>query len=243
MLETSLIPPAPGADESASDLRQDWSPQRSPRRVGGVYDKFVSLLRVVLPVLALVLAVVTAAYPFFNNRETSFVLARDSVEASEDRLRMVNPRYSGIDNGDRPFQVRAAAAVQPRGVVDEVLLTGIAAQMQLEDDIDVSVEAGEGTYVPSNEALFLRAPVQIITSNGYRIDAADSVVDLDDHLVTSNQPVDAAGPLGRFKANGFAARIDDDKLIFNGGVTAVITPRKAVLPVTAPSLDDKVSIE
>lgn len=247
MSEGTIIDPAPSAAANAplsgEDVRRDWAPQRNPLRVGGLYDKTIWLLRVVLPVLAIALAVVTAAYPFFNQRETSFVLARDSIEASEDRLRMVNPRYSGIDSDNRPFKVRAVSAVQPRGVVDEVLLTGIAAQMQLKGDIEVSVEAGQGTYIPSNEELSLSAPVQIVTSNGYRIDAADSVVDLDDHLVSSNQPVDAAGPLGRFKANGFAVRIDEDKIIFNGGVKAVITPRKIALPVDAPVSDDKASMQ
>lgn len=235
-------PEAQKAGESAEDVRYHWRPQRFAPRVGGRYDKVITLLRGLLPASAIALAVVTAAYPFFNERETSFVLARDSVEASEDRLRMVNPRYSGVDASDRPFKVQAASAVQPRGVADEVTLTAIAASMELAGDIDVSINAGTGTYRPSQEILTLSGPVEVVTSNGYRIDASDSVVDLDDHLVTSDQKVDAAGPLGRFKAKGFQARIDEDKLIFTGGVVALITPQKAALPMVELG-DDSPQVE
>lgn len=226
------------AQDAAPPPQMVWRPQRFAPRVGGLYDKVIVLLRGLLPVCAVALAVLTAAYPFFNERETSFVLARDSVEASEDRLRMVNPRYSGIDADDRPFKVRAASAVQPRGVADEVTLTAITASMELQGGINVSIDAGTGTYRPSQEILALSGPVTVVTSNGYRIDASDSVVDLDDHLVTSEQKVDAAGPLGRFKAKGFQARIDEDKLLFIGGVSALITPKKASLPVTQLGEDD-----
>lgn len=239
MMDQSVIDKSP----DALDVRHTWRPERFSPRVGGRYDRAVVALRVILPLLALVLAVVTAAYPFFKGQETSFVLARDSVEASEDRLRMVNPRYSGVDAGNRPFQVRAASAVQPRGVVDEVTLKQISADMALEGNLNVSIIAGSGTYRPSKETLDLAGPVDVTTSSGYQIDASDSVVDLDDHIVTSQQPVEAAGPLGRFKAKGFEARIDEDRLIFTGGVNAVITPRKVRLPVVQPADDASAAIQ
>jgi len=213
-------------DPEVEDIRQHWKPQRYAPRIGGLFDKTLWVLRGLLPLCGIVLGVITVAYPFVVQQESSFVLARDSVETSQERLRMVNPRYSGMDARDRPFQIRAATAVQPRGVADQVALTDIEANMSMKDATDVAIVARDGIYKPAKEQLVLSGNVAVMTSNAYTIDASDSLVDLDNRIVSSQKRVAAHGPLGRFFAESFEALIDEDKLIFTGGVKAHIIPRK-----------------
>ncbi|MEM9290018.1 MAG: LPS export ABC transporter periplasmic protein LptC [Pseudomonadota bacterium] len=219
-----------------------WRPQRFTPRIGGRFDKTLHVLRLLLPTLAAVLLLVTLAYPLFRDQEMSFVLARNTIEASEDRLRMINPRYSGVDTTGRPFEVRAQSAVQPRGVADAVSLTGIAADMTLDDDARVDIEAQTGEYRTSTEVLNLTGPVSLTTTSGYRIQAGTTRVDLDDHIVESQAKVNAKGPLGAFQADGFSSQIDADSLIFEGNVVARITPERVRLSVT-PLDDDGAAVE
>lgn len=225
--------------QMVADSAEFWHPERFTPRVGGRYDFAVRMLRVALPAIAIGVVVATAAYPLFKARETSFVLARDNIQASEDRLRMINPRYSGVDSNDRPFEVSAQSAVQPRGVSDTVTLTDIRAQMSMDDEASVQMTAGTGIYRTDEETLEMQGPVLLTTSSGYRIDAIDTAVDLDDHLVRSDKPVEAAGPLGIFRADGFEGRIDDDVLLFKGNVKSILQPGGKRLPVRAP-VDDGV---
>lgn len=216
---------------------QAWRPSRFTPRIGGRYDKAIAALRVFLPATAIVVVLATAAYPIFKARETSFVLARNNIAASEDRLRMINPRYSGVDSAQRPFEVRAESAVQPRGVSDSIILTGIGAVMALDETDLAEIKANKGIYQTAEETLEMQAPVLVVTTTGYRIDALKTRVDLDDHIVKSDQRVEAAGPLGVFRANGFESKIDADSLIFTGDVSATLQPRDARLPM-AQTLDD-----
>ncbi|MEM7568367.1 MAG: LPS export ABC transporter periplasmic protein LptC [Pseudomonadota bacterium] len=235
---------APSSLAAATDDSQIWRPTRFTPRVGGRFDAAIRFLRVLLPSLAILIILATAIYPIFNATETSFVLARDNIEASEDRLRMINPRYSGVDQAGRPFEVSAQSAVQPRGVADAVSLSGIGARMTLEDDEAIEIKAEQGVYRTAEETLKMTAPVLLVTSTGYRIDARDTDVDLDDHLARSDQLVEAAGPLGVFRADGFESRIDEDTLVFTGNVKALLQPRKARLPlnnVASDVLDDGVT--
>ncbi|MEM6683776.1 MAG: LPS export ABC transporter periplasmic protein LptC [Pseudomonadota bacterium] len=237
-------------EADTADVRAHWQPERFAPRIGGKFDKTIWLLRIVLPLIGIALLVLTIAYPFLSERESSFVLARDSVETSQERLRMVNPRYSGLDAQERPFQIRAENAMQPRGVADEVQLNGIEADMVIEDTTAVSIIAGDGVYQPTDEKLQLVGPVTITTSNGYTIDAADSTVLLTERAVTSDKRLVANGPLGQFKAKRFEARIDEDRLIFRGGVKAYIDPRQeaasmrdTMLAGEAPSSGQKLMTE
>ncbi|MEO0411456.1 MAG: LPS export ABC transporter periplasmic protein LptC [Pseudomonadota bacterium] len=223
--------------QTASDGSQLWRPTRFTPRIGGRYDKAIRVLRTLFPCLAIAVVLATAAYPIFAAKETSFVLARNTIEASEDRLRMINPRYSGVDASGRPFEVRAASAVQPRGIADAVTLTRIGAMMTLKNNAVIEIDAETGIYSTAEETLNMTAPVLVTTSSGYRIDAKETQVDLDDHLVSSRQSVVAAGPLGVFRADGFESQIEDDTLVFIGNVTATLQPRKVRLPVRE-SVDD-----
>ena len=53
---------------------------RAAPRVGGLYDRFVSLMRVTLPAIALALTIIVVLWPALNPSEFSFLLAVDKVQ-------------------------------------------------------------------------------------------------------------------------------------------------------------------
>lgn len=201
---------------------------------GGGYDRFVKAMRIVLPLATGFIALVSIAWPLLQSHEGSFLLDRDKVNLSSERLRMENPRYFGDDNAGRKFEVEAASAIQYAGETEKVSLAAIKARITLSDGTNLHAAAPAGTYYESARKLALEQQVGIRSSNGYDIDATDALLDLASHRVTSAAPVKGVGPLGAFTAGGFDADVDQDTVVFNRGVVMHIVPKSATAQETTP---------
>lgn len=199
---------------------------RAAPRVGGLYDRFVAVMRMILPAIALGIGVLLLAWPLLNPSEFSFILAIDKVRLSPERLRMVKPRYYGTDSHNRPFIIEADSALQESGQRERVSLTTIHAQLELDTGVEVAARAAEGVYYPEKKQLGLEGDVVIETSDGYVVEASDAVIDIETRRVTSERRVSGAGPMGEFSAQGFDAKLDQDTLGFNNDVSARLHPRK-----------------
>lgn len=214
------------------------SNNRAAPRVGGLYDRFVSLMRVTLPAIALAITILVVLWPALNPSEFSFLLAVDKVQLSPERLRMVKPEYYGTDSQHRPFLIKAESAIQENQDAEKVSLNEIEAQMVLDGDVEVTAHAQQGVYFPDNRELGLVGDVIVRTSNKYTVEAEDAAIDLEARMVTSEMPVLGTGPHGRFEAKGFSADIEHEILTFNGGVRSVLDPQKAYTsPIT--EIDEK----
>ena len=90
--------------------------ERSKRQLwaaaGGSHDRLVRSLQVILPSLVGALAAVLVFAPFSQRSEIGFLLAKDAIEISPQRLRVDSARYTGSDAQGRPFSLSAASAVQ-----------------------------------------------------------------------------------------------------------------------------------
>ena len=88
------------------------APLRMPARADR-YSRWVALLKVVLPVTGVALLCLVSVWPrlplLLENVRAGFP-AIDLHEARE--LRMVNPRYAGLDRFNRPYVVTAAIGRQ-----------------------------------------------------------------------------------------------------------------------------------
>ncbi|RME66886.1 MAG: hypothetical protein D6782_03560, partial [Alphaproteobacteria bacterium] len=166
--------------------------------IGGAYDRFVAAMRLFLPACAFALLAVTVGWLVFNPQESSFVLSRERVDISSERLRMEKPRYFGVDRSNRPFVVEARSALQESGETEIVSLAGIEANMELADGTKVMARANRGVFFMSAKRLALVGDVDVDASNGYRLHTADAELDLGTHIATGNRPVVGSGPLGRF---------------------------------------------
>ena len=100
---------------------------------GGSHDRLVRWLAILLPAgIGAVLAVMVIA-PLFPHGEISFLLDRNKVATTEERLRVNNATYRGEDSRRRPFSVTAGSAVQKSAQVQKVELGNITAAILLKD--------------------------------------------------------------------------------------------------------------
>lgn len=192
--------------------------------VGGRYDRFVKVMRVALPGASVALLLAIVVWPMVSGQEMSFVLSKDRVEVSPERLRMEAPHYRGTDSLGRPFEISAARAVQRTSATPVVELTDVAARMEMTNDT-VQVEAEQGSYDLEQEQLKVSGPVVMTTGRGYRITTRDAVVDLPGRIAYGSEGVEGNGPLGTFTARRFRADIDKETVVFEGRTHMRITPR------------------
>lgn len=130
---------------------------------------------------------------------------------------MGNPHYQGVDARNRPYTVMADKAVQ----IDDntVELSNIRADIGLENNVWVAMNAGSGTLNLATKQLQLTGGVDIFYDNGYEFRTPTAHVDIEQGSAYGEEPVEGQGPMGTLKATGFALLDHGKTIIFNQSVT------------------------
>lgn len=190
---------------------------------GGGYDSMVAVLRWLLPALALILLAVIIVWPLTSAQEFSFLLAKDKVALSPDRLRIDNAVYRGETADGKAFEIRAADAVQRSSSVPVVELTRLSAYLA-DTSGPASVTAPSGRYEMENDLLVVDGPVRVDSAAGYTLDAGKISVDLANRTVASAVPVTGTLPIGRFSGDSMHADIGGRVVTIDGRVRLHIQP-------------------
>jgi len=192
----------------------------------GQWDRFVLLMRKLLPGLAAVLALITMGWPLINNTEVSFTLSREEVAKSDDVILMQNLVYVGTLSADRVFRLEAAQGRQDSPTAPRIVLTDIVARMDIEDGVEAHVAAGEGIFHTGEDILKIAEKVTLETSNGYTLSMTGADVFLKDQKAIGSGPVVGKTPLGRLDAGRVEIIVQDAEGVFDGGVKMKIIPRR-----------------
>lgn len=205
------------SDHTLEDPRNERQREKRHRR-------FVTAMRVVLTVVSVSLATAIILWPILNEEEVTFTLSYEDVARSNDQIRMVNPRYVGTDSRNRPFSIAAESGVQDSPDDPRIRLSGITAEFQIENDLEVDAYSNEGVFRFRDQLLELDGTVLIRTTDGYRFEGEGAEFNLATHVVTSDKRIAGSGPVGFFEAPQFELNIDDRRALFEGGVRMRIDP-------------------
>ena len=182
---------------------------------GGSHDRLVGFLAKALPAgIGAILAVMIVA-PIFPRGEISFLLDRNKVAVTNERLRIDHAMYRGEDARSRPFSVTAGSAVQRSAKVDEVEMNDLAARILLSDG-PAEIQARAGTYDIHDNALDVRGPVDFRAAGGYRMSTSDVNIDLRHQHVTGTGGVAGTVPSGTFSAQKIEADLEDRTVALEG---------------------------
>jgi lipopolysaccharide export system protein LptC len=212
---------------------------RRPRR----RSRLLGVLRVLLPLLALVLVGLVLAWPQIM-RDSGGIGVPTLVPGDgdqPDRLRMDSPRYVGKTSSDRPYELTARAASLDPLQANVVHLEQPAADIALGEDGDVHLLAASGTYDRDTGRLLLDGGIEVVTSSGYRFVTPSARINLGQGQIRGWQPIEGEGPAGTLSANRFEIQDAGDVLRFDGRVRVTVLPpagRDAASdeePATAPS--------
>jgi len=199
--------------------RRRRSRAASPPRWSGrnSYSNFVALMKVVLPVVAIMLV---GLIVFWNQIVPNpRLLAPDFSSLSADfaeNLAMVNPRFDGIDNRGRPYHLTAAAAQQIDTNANEITLVKPSGDVTLENGAWLTLAADQGRYLRKEELLYLAGNVSFFHDQGFEMLSPEALVDFRNSTATGDQGVTGQGPSGMLDAEGFRFLNEGMSILFTG---------------------------
>jgi lipopolysaccharide export system protein LptC len=209
---------------AGQDLAAIW-PQPAkprPRSANDRYSRRVALLKRILPVLGLTLLGLVAIWPRLGPLLESVRLGLPVIDMRDAReLRMLNPRYAGLDRYNRPYVVTAAVGRQVPNRDDLMSLERPRAEMTLHSGALVVVTAATAVYQAQVQLLDLFDDVNLIHQDGTRFVTQAAHVDVAANRAEGHDPVSGHGPSGDIAAQGFR--------ILNKGETIIFTGQSALL--------------
>ncbi len=200
------------------------SRRRAPPNAGQLarHRVLVAVAKRLLPLSAIALLATIALWPEFESAaERGRVAFRRVAEVRPDALHIVNPRYQGVDEQNRPYNVTADRAVQA-GSEEIVQLQQPRADLLLTDGGWVYLEAREGRYDKDGSRLDLAGEVTIHHDDGTQFVTPRAAVDIKAGDAEGDDPVAAQGPFGTLTAEGFRLRDRGQVVIFTGRARAVL---------------------
>lgn len=182
---------------------------------GGSHDRLVGFLAKALPAgIGAVLAVMIIA-PLFPHGEISFLLDRNKVALTADRLRVDQAMYRGEDSSGRPFSVTAGRAVQQSASVPVVQMNDLSARILLKDG-PAELKAGAARYAIDRNVVEVPGPIDFRAADGYRMTTNNVAIDLRQQTLTGAGGVAGALPSGTFSADRIEADLDERVVALKG---------------------------
>jgi len=189
------------------------------------YSRYVRLMKRVLPAGAALLLLGILMLPAIRGSSSGFTLAFSELKESDDKARMVAPRFVGTDTNDRSFSVTANSAYHDAASDELVTLDTIAADIKSKDGSWVSVDAPVGTFHTRSEVLDLTGQVNVFSDSGMEVHTPKLTMDLASGKGVSNEAVHGQGPFGKFQAGGLDVDTKSENITLRGGVKMTVYPR------------------
>ena len=181
------------------------------------YSRRVAFLKRVLPALGVTLLLLVAGWPRLAPLLESVRLGLPAIDLREAReLRMVNPRYAGLDRYNRPYVVTSAIGRQVPDRNDVMALERPKAVMTMHGGASVVLTAATGIYQSQAQLLDLFTDVNLIHENGTRFVTQRAYINLSDNTAEGHEPVEGHGPSGDISGQGFRVLSKGETIIFTG---------------------------
>jgi lipopolysaccharide export system protein LptC len=199
-----------------------------PRRYSVFYSHLVTLLKLVLPSVAVCLVAMILLWPQLNPIDQRFRLKPVAVGIEDlENLRMINPRYVGSDAQDQPYTITADQALQGSGDSNVTDLVKPKGDITLTDGTWLSLTADAGTYRKKDQLLDLEGHVNLFHDGGYEMLTERAHIDLAKNNAEGNDPVTGQGPDTELSGEGFRVYNRGQQVLVTGQSRLLIRPMPA----------------
>jgi lipopolysaccharide export system protein LptC len=206
---------------------QELSFRRERPAFNPLYGRFVALIKIVLPTIATALIVLVAVWPHLNEQKKRFQIDAAQIDpADAENLRMLQPRFNGVDDSRRPFSITANSADQSDAQSILVDLIAPEADVLLGDNTWVALTASKGVFDREKQILELSGGVNLFHDKGYEFSTSSAIFDLAAGDATGTEKVEGQGPFGRLQAEGFRVYNRGQKVEFTGKAKLLVLPKK-----------------
>lgn len=196
---------------------------------GGFHDRLVGFLAKALPAGIGVVAAVMVLVPLSPRGEISFLLDRNKVAVTPERIHVDKAMYRGEDNQGRPFQLTAGSAIQPSATSRELEMTDLVARLQLTDGPAELVAPG-GVYNFDTSQVAVPGPVNFSAADGYRMITQNVAIDLKTRRIAGAGGVSGLVPAGTFAADKIVGDLGARTVTLEGNARLNMVPGKMRMP-------------
>ena len=206
---------------------------RNRRRVfaapGSPLDRTVRWLSIGLPALVGVIAALMVITPLGPRGEVSFLLDRNKVSTTANRLVLNKAVYRGEDGKGRPFSLSAGAAVQHSVSEPVVQMRDLIGRILL-DEGPAQITAELGSYNYNTQQVAIDSEVKVVAADGYRMSTRGVSVDLDKKTMVGSGGVAGETPAGTFSADSMNADLNARTVALQGRAHLHMIPGKMAVP-------------
>ena len=205
--------------------RPDGGHQPPRLSLSNRYSFFVGFMKVLLPATAAALVLLVLAWPQFSIEEEGFRLSVSKLAPGQaESLTMLNARFEGIDDTNRPYTVTADIATQSENDKDLVTLERPKADITLGDGAWLALTAKSGEYHRETQVLDLTGSVNLFHDKGFELRTEAARVLLDEGMAEGAQPVQGQSHFGTIQAEGFRVLDRGARIFFLGRSKMVFEP-------------------
>jgi len=196
------------------------------KRYNVFYSRFVTMLKIVLPATAVVLASLVLFWPQLNPLDGRFRIKAVQVSIDDlENLRMLSPRVVGVDSKNQPYTITAAVATQAAGGSDVTDLTAPKGDIALNDGSWIALTAKQGEYNKQTRILDLWDDVNVFHDAGYEIKTKRAEANLGVGSVSGDEPVEGQGPDSSLRGEGFRIYDKGAHIVVTGKSKLILYPR------------------
>lgn len=203
-------PPTPPRDAGAGRAFR----RRAAKPISAGYSRMVQLAKVALPLAALGILALVAAWPSFVET-TPPKLAANPTDSD-----LLQPRYFAVDEKGQPFSLTAKRAKEKDPAAGLVDLDEPEAEMTEIGGAWVTIRGRNGEYNRQTKILRLKGDVRILRDDGTEYRTEEAFTDIAAGTAWGDSYIVGQGPQGEVAGQGF--RMSDR------GKTMVFTNRAAV---------------
>lgn len=205
------------------------------RRHSAAYSRLVQLLKLVLPATAVGLILMVVLWPRFEGQKERVRAAKVVVTAEDlENMKMVRPRYVGVDTQNQPFMVTAKLAQQGSGSARITELAEPKGDITLKDGGWIAIEALRGAYDKQSEMLELAGAVTLFHDRGYELHTEKANVFFGPGRAEGNEPVRGQGPDVDLAGEGFRLEDKGARVVLTGQSRVVLYPNRAERGLALP---------
>lgn len=194
---------------------QDSQPSR--------YSRLVAILKVVLPLTALVLLSLVFLVARTIDPTQAIPLAEIDVEDRARDPRLSGARFAGVTDDGAALTIKTETARADQAVALRMEVTGLDLRLEGLNGEDFFARAQTGVLDRGTGRFEMSGGLEISTTPGYRLSSARLTGLLDSTRIESPGPISGAAPAGEITAGTMAMRTDSSggagyRLVFGGGV-------------------------
>lgn len=171
--------------------------RRPSRSINRFYSRFVVFLKMALPMAALALLALVAAWP------TLTAPPRATYKADEGQSEALNPRFYNFDEKNQPYSLTAEQAAQSPEHPGLISLTKPEAEMTDASGAWVTLNSDIGWYDRESKMLRLLGSVHVLRDDGSEFTTDEAFSDVRKGTSWGNGRVIGQGPQGEIDAVGF----------------------------------------